>query len=159
MAILSVVALGWAIRRRAPLLAAIGGLLSAFEVLIQAELPSVDLLTLVGIDKGIDHTVLATLITGFNAHPIEALGVIGFLLGHVVGQILLGIAVWRTRIAPWWLGLALIISGPLQMIDGGSNSVPIACVGWLLNALAFAAATYALLRVPKDEFDLAPLPR
>jgi hypothetical protein len=159
MAILSVVALGWAIRRRAPLLAAIGGLLSAFEVLIQAELPSVDLLTLVGIDKGIDHTVLATLITGFNAHPIEALGVIGFLLGHVVGQILLGIAVWRTRIAPWWLGLALIISGPLQMIDGGSNSVPIACVGWLLNALGFAAATYALLRVPKDEFDLAPLPR
>jgi hypothetical protein len=159
LAIVSILALGWATRRRAPLLTAIGGMLCAFGMLIQAQLPSVDLFALAGIDKGVDHEALATIIAGVNAHPIETVGILGFLLGHVVGQILLGIAVWRTRIAPWWFGLALIVSGPLQMVGGGSNSVAIASTGWFLNAVVFAAATYALLRVPNDELDLAPLAR
>lgn len=158
LAVVSIIALGWATHRRAPLLTAIGGLLCALGMQVQAQLPSLDVLAVAGLGRGVDRAVLATLIAGVADHPIEVLGILGFL-GHVVGQILLGVAVWRSRIAPWWFSLALIVSGPLQMVGGATDSVPIAGAGWLLNAVGFGAATYALLRLRDDEFDLPPVVR
>ena len=60
-------------------------------------MPSLDLIALVGINKGIDPGTLGALLTAVNNHPVEALGIFAFL-GHVVGQILLGAAIWRTPI-------------------------------------------------------------
>ena len=155
--IVGVIAVCWVTRRRAPLLTAIGGVLSGIGILMQAQLPNIDLITVVGLDKGIGHGALVALLTGLNAHPIATLGILAFL-AHVVGQILIGIAIWRSRVAPWWLGLALILSGPLQMVGGATASVPIAAAGWLLNAAGFAAATIALLQTSNDDFDLPPTP-
>jgi hypothetical protein len=45
------------------------------------------------------------------------------------------------------------------MAGGATDGVPVAAVRWLLNAVGFAATTYALLRATNDEFDLPPLPR
>ena len=80
-----VIAVCWITRRRAPVLTAIGGVLSAFGILVQAQLPSVDLIALVGLDKGIDQGTLGILLSAVNNHPIEALGIFAFV-GHVVGR-------------------------------------------------------------------------
>jgi len=156
--IAGVIAVCWITRRRAPVLTAAGGVLSAFGILIQAQLPSLDLIALAGINKGIDPGTLGTLLTAVNNHPVEALGIFAFL-SHVAGQILLGTAIWRTRVAPWWLGLALLASGPLQMAGGATSSVPVAVAGWLLNAAGFLAATLVLMHTPNDQFDLPPVPK
>jgi ABC-type uncharacterized transport system permease subunit len=67
---------------------------------------------------------------------------------------LLGLALWRSRVAPRWMAIALIVGGvthpflPNHVIVG---------IGLLIAAAGFAGATVALLRMRNDEFDLPPI--
>ena len=67
---------------------------------------------------------------------------------------LLGIALWRSRVAPRWMAIALIVGGVTHPFL--PNHV-IAGIGLLIASIGFAGATVALLRTPNDEFDLPPV--
>ena len=74
----------------------------------------------------------------------------------MVGLPLLGIALWRSRVAPRWMASALIIGGATHPFL--PNHV-VAGIGLLVAGLGFAGATRALLRMTNDDFDLPPMSR
>jgi hypothetical protein len=146
-------------RRRRPVLAmlAVGvnlvGYLGGATALVAP-----DLLTLIAVRGGQDHAAIVPYLDAVNAHPTIGIGVVLFVIGHVVGMILLGAALWR--IIPAWAGIALIVSQPLhfiayvvlqiQLLDG---------LAWGLTVLGFAACALAVARTADDDWDLAPATR
>ena len=87
--------------------------------------------------------------------PGGQVGVIAFVVGQGVALVLLGIAMYRARLAPRWLGIALAVSGPAHVFLPGGNVG--AGVGWLLTAVGCVGASIALLRTTNDSFDLGPV--
>ena len=79
-----------------------------------------------------------------------------FVTGHVLGTILLGIAMWRSGVGGRWAAVAVAVSQPLHLISVIISSHPLDLVGWGLQAAGFAAVGWAILRMPNDEWQ--PLP-
>jgi hypothetical protein len=51
-----------------------------------------------GAYAGLDATTLTTL--AVTEHPALVLGELVFVVGHVAGTVLLGVALWRSRLVP-----------------------------------------------------------
>lgn len=86
--------------------------------------------------------------------PIQLLASLLFLVGVVFGLLLLGPALWRSRVAPAWMGIALMVGGFTHPFIPGHVGQG---VGLAVAAVGFAGASVALLRVHNDEFDLPPM--
>jgi hypothetical protein len=152
----AVVALAWVTRRRTPVLTTVGavwtllGCLSAFPLLVPD-----DLLAYLAVTEGLDVATVAALDDAWWALPVTGAAALLFISGIVVGLPLLGIALWRSRVAPRWMALALIIGGATHPFL--PNHV-VAGIGLLVAGIGFAGATRALLRMTNDDFDLPALP-
>jgi hypothetical protein len=81
------------------------------------------------------------------------------MIFHIVGAVLLGSAVLRSRSLPAVMGWLLVVSQPLHFVAAVilSNRL-LDLVAWGATAVAFAAAGVRLIRTPDDRFDLAPQP-
>jgi hypothetical protein len=109
----------------------------------------------VGIDQvamsaaraGTDSTVAAHLLDALTQQPTIAIGTLMFVAGHVIGLLLLGIALWRASIVPGWAGLMLAISQPLHFVFAVvmPNHLLDGCA-WGLAAIAYAIAARGILR-------------
>ena len=100
-----------------------------------------------GTQAGLDvATVTAAL---DHVHPATAVAGVLFVLGHVVGTILFGVAMWRSRAVPRWAAVATMISQPIHFFAAVVVvSHPLDLVGWGLTAVGFAAAAVAFWRQP-----------
>src|SRR5260370_21895454 len=131
---------------RTPWLATIGGLLSlvgflgyALIVMWQLELSYHS--TLLGGGK-----LLATLYDQLNTDPVQMVLLLAFIIGHLFGPMLLGIALVRAKLVPAWVMWILIIRVPLQAI------------GFKLHiGLTMEIYTYALLFLANIPIPLALL--
>jgi hypothetical protein len=150
----AVIAVAWVTRRRTPLLTTVGavwtllGCLSAFPLSVPD-----DLLAYLTVSQRLDVSTVAALDEAWWATPTAGGASLLFISGIVIGLPLLGIALWRSAVAPRWMAFALIIGGATHPFL--PNHV-IAGVGLLVAAVGFAGATRALLYMTNDEFDLAP---
>jgi hypothetical protein len=80
-----------------------------------------------------------------------------FVIGHVFGTILLGIAMWRSHVGPRWAAIAVLVSQPIHFVAAVIvSSHTLDLVGWGLEAAGFAAVGWAILRMRDDEWQ--PLP-
>lgn len=150
------VALLWVCRRRAPVFTAVVGFLVLLGFTSGLAGPKTDLLVLVGTQQGVDPAVLAALGDGIWADPTMGAAMLPFLLTITFGRILLGVLLWRVRVAPRWMAVALMLAAPIEFVNlTGGNLQP--AIGWALTAIGFASATVALMRTSNDEFDLPPL--
>lgn len=73
------------------------------------------------------------------AHPAVDVSVGVFVIGHVVGTVLLGLALLRSRRIPAWAAWAVTVSQPLHFVATviiGSPQVDL--VAWGLTALGLA---------------------
>jgi hypothetical protein len=151
----AVIAVAWVTRRQTPVLTTVGaawtllGCLSAFPLLAPD-----DLLAYLAVTERLDLATVAALDEAWWALPVTEAAALLFISGIVVGLPLLGIALWRSRVAPRWMATALIIGGATHPFL--PNHV-VAGMGLLVAGLGFAGATRALLRMPNDEFDLPPV--
>ncbi len=151
----AVIAVAWVTRRRTPMLTTIGavwtllGCLSAFPLLVPD-----DLLAYLTVTERLDVATVAALDQAWWALPVTGAAALLFISGIVVGLPLLGIAMWRSRVAPRWMASALIIGGATHPFL--PNHV-VAGIGLLVAGLGFAGATRALLRMTNDDFDLPPM--
>jgi hypothetical protein len=153
-----VLAVAWLTRRRTPVLTtvalflAVPGYLALFaggaygDVLasVTATVPGIDRETAFQIGWGMESSAQS-----------NALGLI-FVAGHLFGTILLGVALWRARLAPTWLAVGLTVSQPIHLASVLTGIRPIDLVGWGLTAVGFAWAAWRLLRMRDAEFDLPP---
>jgi hypothetical protein len=82
-----------------------------------------------------------------HLHPSLDLGVGVFVLGHVVGTVLLGLGLLRSRSIPAPFAWAMVVSQPLHFVAFvflGMQALDVAA--WALTAVAMGAAAVALVR-------------
>lgn len=152
----AVLAVGRLTRRRAPRLTAAALLLAVPGYLSLTWLIGSDLMAWAGAKQGLDAATLGRLLGA--VHPTSAIAGILFVLGHVVGTVLLGIALWRTRVVPRWAAVVTIVAQPLHFVAAvilASHGLDL--VAWGLNAVGFATVAVAILRLPDDAWDVGPV--
>jgi hypothetical protein len=108
-----------------------------------------------GHDAGLGLQSVASLYD--HTHPALIVATVVFVVGHVVGTVLLGLALLRSGRVPAVFGWALTVSQPLHFVAFVVLGVqPLDVFAWLLTALGMAAAV-ALLREPSATPPSAPL--
>jgi hypothetical protein len=81
------------------------------------------------------------------AHPSIDVAIGVFVLGHVIGTVLLGLALLRSGRIPAWAGWAITVSQPLHFVAAvilGSPQVDF--VAWCLTALGMAFVAREVLK-------------
>jgi hypothetical protein len=141
--------------RTAPRLTAAALVLLVPAYLSLAYLTGSDAIALYGVKHGLPAGTVADMYDG--VHPVVVVGGFLFVLGHVFGTILLGIAMVRGRLIPLWAGIATLVSQPIHFVAAvilGNHLLDL--VGWGLNAIGFAAVSVVILATVDD--DWAPRP-
>ncbi len=149
-------AAAWVARRGAPVLATIAAVLTAlgFGAGFAGNFPGDRPMATAIVELGLDRGTIEQLNTYMWQQPIASLAIGLFLLGGVmVGLALLGVALWRSRVVPFWFALAFIIAGPTHPFMPNTT---LAGLGLILGAVGFAGVSWYLLRVSNDELDLGP---
>lgn len=83
------------------------------------------------------------------AHPAVGISLGVFVVGHVIGTVLLGLALLRSGRIPAWAAWAITVSQPIHFIATvvlGSPQVDF--VGWALTAVGMAMVAAVVLRDP-----------
>src|SRR5215467_2670571 len=74
-----------------------------------------------------------------------------WVIGHLLGYILLGIALLRARVIPWWTAWLMIVSAPVMgPIAYGTKIGLLQILGYVLVFIASVPAALAMLKV-RDE--------
>lgn len=143
-----VYALAQLTRRAAPRLTAVGLALVVPGYLSLGGLLASDHVLWSGHAAGLQPEATAALLD--NAHPTIGISLGVFVLGHVIGTVLLGIALSLSGRVPRWAGVALAVSQPLHFLAAvvvGSNALDL--FAWSLTSLAMGVAAQAILRAPR----------
>ena len=151
-----VLAVGRLTRRGAPKLTAAAMLLVVPGYLALTYMIGTDLILWTGARAGLDASALAEL--AITVHPTSDIALGVFVLGHVIGTVLLGLALLRSRTVPVWAAIVTAASQPAHFVAFivlGSPALD--CAAWTANGIAFAVVGYAILRTPDDEWELPPI--
>lgn len=154
----AVLAVGRLTRRTAPRLTAAALVLLVPGYLMVGLLVSSDAMAWYGVEEGLDRATVTELFSHGHLATGVAAGI--FVAGHVVGTILLGLAMWHSGAVPRWVAVITVIAQPTHFVAAvivGSPTLDL--VGWGMNAVAFAACSVAILRMSDDDWDLAPASR
>jgi hypothetical protein len=150
-------AAAWVSRRTAPRLATAGGLLAVGGMSAGFFLlPGVVTPEFLTAHDGIDAAVMEKFADVYETQAAVGIGSLLFILAVTFGLLLLGIALWRSKVAPAWMGIALAFGGFTHPFMPGHLA---AGAGLIIAAIGFAGASYALLHSSNDDFDLPPLQR
>ena len=153
-----VLAVGRLTRRGAPKLTAVAMLLVVPGYLALTYMIGSDLVLWTGARAGLDVSSLTHLAE--TIHPTSNIAVGVFVLGHVIGTVLLGLALLRSRTVPSWAAWVTVVAQPLHfvaLVIVGSRELDFAA--WAANGVAFAVVGYAILKTPDDEWELPPVRR
>ena len=139
-------------RRAAPRTTALALVLLVPAYLSLGMLVAGDAALLFGVQERLDPAVLARLYEA--PHPTTAIVGVLFVVGHVLGTVLLGLAMWQSRAVPRWAAVLTMIAQPLHFVAAvilASHSLDL--LAWGLNAVGFAVAGLAVLRQPGDQWE------
>jgi hypothetical protein len=149
------IAVAWASHRAAPRLSTVGGLIALIGLSAGFFLtPGVVTLEYLTVHEKLDSATMAKLGDAMENQPSVQVGGLLFILAITFGLLLLGIALWRSRVAPAWMGIALAVGGFTHPFMPGHVA---GGIGLLVAAAGFAGASVALLRMRNDDFDLPPV--
>lgn len=96
--------------------------------------------------SGLPLDDLVALDAAMTAHPAASVAIVVFVLGHILGAVLLGVALWR--VIPRWAAVALIVSQPLHFVFAIVWPQHILdALAWSLTGAAFAAAALTAARL------------
>jgi hypothetical protein len=94
-----------------------------------------------------DRAAMATLYDQIGNSNLLTVVQLGFIVGHVLGVAILGIAVARSQVAPTWIGIVLVVSGPLHFVAHLINLRPLDLGAFALLVLGYGAAGVILIRM------------
>jgi hypothetical protein len=149
-----VIAVGLLARRGAPRLGTIGLVLTfaGFMSLFWSNVAGSDNVALGAARIGINPVLTGRLLDSMGAVPAIGLGSDLFVVGHILGLVLLGIALWRGHVLPSWAALLIAVSQILHFIF--AVIVPVHALdglAWGLTAVGFAVAALVLVREPDGD--------
>jgi hypothetical protein len=141
------------VARRVPVLAAVGGLLALAGWVL---LPFVTAMDVLAYDLAV-HGGDPAIWNAFSGSGAVAVAAVIFALGHEIGTLLLGVALWRTRAVSRWAAGAVMLGDVLHLIAhvGGVRALDLA--GLALLTLECLAVARAIVRTADDEWDLPPV--
>ena len=145
-------AVAWVARRGAPRLTTWGAAIALLGFMTGFPLLGGPINTsYLTVQHGLDVDAVAKFDDALHTEPLLGVASLLFIVGIVFGLGLLGLALWRSRVAPAWMGIALGVGGfthPFIPNHIGQG------IGLLVAAVGFAGASVALLRMRNDTFDL-----
>lgn len=108
-----------------------------------------DIVLLAGAQAGIEAGTLATLMDAVVALPMVSVLTGVFVLGHLVGSVLLGVAMWRSQVVPAWAAVTMAVSQPVHLVAAITGNHPLDLIGWGATAVAMGVAAGVLVRGPR----------
>ena len=151
--------LGRLIQGRAPLLALIGAPLAVLGWFMVAALGTLDSVTYEMAQAGSVGATGASLLTKINSNPEIGFFFGLFLVGHLLGTLLLGVGLLVSRRVPVWVGIAVIagdVLHPVAFVLLQSHALD--ALAYLILGAGMTMAARAVLATPNDDWDLAPRP-
>ncbi len=115
-----------------------------------------DLNAYVGARANLDPHTLTQLMQQASEQPTVVISGLVFLVGHIVGCILLGLALWRSAVVHWIWAIAMTISQPIHLYAAVTGNHPLDLVAWGLATVAMAAAAISVLKLTNDQWDVPP---
>lgn len=121
-----------------------------------------------GVLLGIDAALLAATNLGLSPAEVTALGeqlirlpsqdliLSVFIIGHIVGVVLLGVLGLRAKLMPRLVAILLVVSQPLHLVAVITDLRWLDLVAWNLTTLGMAFLALRVLRTPNDEWELPP---
>jgi hypothetical protein len=91
-----------------------------------------------------DHSTATRVVTAFEHGTAVNIVLAIYLVGHLVGFVLLGIALIRSGNVPVWAGVAMCLWPVGEMLGEASRVAPAAAIGFGLLVVAFGACAKAL---------------
>ncbi|MGV9450759.1 hypothetical protein [Streptomyces sp. NPDC003635] len=132
--------------RYAPKLGLWGLVLLGTGLLAISSTPELDAVTLGGLEEGVGLDALAKAGEGTYALPVVAAPTLYFVVAHVLGAILLGVALLRGRVIAPWAAWLLILSMPLNVVGYAGGIMPLAVLSFVMMGVAFALAGLVVVR-------------
>jgi hypothetical protein len=108
-------------------------------------LVALDPLVSAGAHQG-DRTAAAALIDGYSGTGIFLAALVVFMVGHVVGFVLLGVALARARVVPVWAAAALALWPAGEIAGDAAGVSAVSVVGYALLAVGLGGCAAALIR-------------
>jgi hypothetical protein len=147
----AVLAVAKVARQESPRLAALGVALLVPGYLVLGWLVASDAAVLFAVREGLPLNVAAEAYESLHPGMLAAGGI--FVIGHVVGTVLLGCALLRGTTVPRWAAIAVLVSQPLHFVAAVIvSSHELDLFAWGLNAVGFAAVSLAMLRMTDEEW-------
>ena len=144
-------------RRRRPVLTTVALGVNLVAYLGAWAMGAVDNLFLVGAKLPVEQRdVAATMIDRMWSEGLAGVSTGAFVLGHVVGAILMGLALRGSIPTLGWV--AMLLTTPAHVVAFVVLQMPaLDMAAWLLMTISFAYCAVAALRTPDDEWDVPPL--
>ncbi len=140
-------------RRGAPRLAAVGGALAFLAW-------SAGIASIGGVEAAYwfgsrleDRDTVAALLDAVTGDAVYSSMLLVFVLGHLIGMLVLGIGLWRSRAVPAWVGILFGLSPFLHAVAMGLGPA-VDAIAYGLLLVATTGCAVALLRTPDAEWDL-----
>ncbi|TFV87415.1 hypothetical protein [Blastococcus sp. CT_GayMR16] len=118
-----------------------------------------DAAILAAIDLGMPSRQVTELSDAIFALPTMSILVLVFVVGHILGTLLLGIAAFRARLMPRPVAVALAGSQFVHLAAFLGGWPLLDLLAWTTTAVGMAFLARVVLRTSDDEWDLPPLPR
>jgi hypothetical protein len=132
----AMLAITTAVSARRPVLGALGGVLglgSAIGFATHLGFYTIPLGASAGmVDQDLDAA--ATVWVGSEGDPFLTVMVLFFIASMLIGQLVLGLGLWRANVAPWWAAICLPLSAALSLEPGAH---PTWGLVWLLPLIPF----------------------
>ncbi|QBR92268.1 hypothetical protein [Nocardioides euryhalodurans] len=144
-------------RRRRPVLTSVALAVNVLAFTGGWALPALDTMYVAAAGLPADQREgAATLIDAMWSQGLAGVSALLMVVGHVVGAILIGLALRGSIPTFGWL--ALVLSQPGHVIAFVIGAPVADALAWGLMSIGFACCSVAVLRTPDDEWDLPPLP-
>ena len=125
--------------RARPVLGTIAAVIAWIGFTGLAFLLTPDLTAQAATNAGLPTATTAVLLTAIDANPVASTALLLFVAGHILGTVLLGLALWP--VIPRWAAVGLIVSQPLHFVVAVIvPNHPLDTLAWILTTIGFTAA-------------------
>jgi hypothetical protein len=158
--VISMLAIGYLARRGSPVLATLGTAISFVAYVNSSVAGNTDLLVYSAGQQGFDQESIFRLVDATENNVFATISGFGWVIGHILGMVLLGIALLRARAVPRWVAVALMVSQPMHLVSAiiiPSRLLDVT-LGWGLTTVAFTAVAVTILRTHNENWDLPRVP-
>ena len=144
-------------RRRRPVLAIIALGVNLLAYLGSWAVGAIDNLYLVGAKLPVEQRdTAAVVIDKMWSESLAGVSTGVFVLGHVLGAVLMGLALRGSIPTIGWV--AMLLTTPAHVVAFVVLRMPaLDLAAWMLMALSFGYCAVAILRTPDEEWDIPPL--